>query len=380
MMATIPNVVGPSWPSYSKNEGLERTINWFPEQPDGGATGKNPQGDLLPRPGLTPGWTLPDGPVRGLFSQDGRVFAVGGTSFCELFETGTVVSLGSVAIDGNPVTFATNGTAGNQVILTSGGRLYLLDLLTNTFGVVPLVNFLLPAVMVVFLDGYFISLRGGTRQFYLSALEDGSTWDILDVNEVSKFSDNLRAIAVSHEVLWLFGSLHSLPYVDTGDLDVPFQPIPETLVEHGVYSPFSIQQCDNTLVYQAQDALGALQVVRLNGYTPQIISTFGMQTYMQTAQSADTVIAWTYQDMGHLFYHMYFPTLNTSPVYDVATGLWHERSLWSPLYDRHFPHLGRCHCWAFNRHLVGDRQSGTVYRQSMQLFFDDIVATSGAVA
>ena len=76
-MPPVPGVIGPSGTVYSVNADAERTINWFVEQPDGGSSSKNPQGLLIPRPGLAPFATLSAGPVRGIFYQDGRCFAVG---------------------------------------------------------------------------------------------------------------------------------------------------------------------------------------------------------------------------------------------------------------------------------------------------------------
>jgi hypothetical protein len=374
-MATIPNVVGPSWPARSRNQNLERSINLYPEGNDGGGSGKNASGALYGTAGLIPGWALSAGPIRGLFAQDGRVWGVGGAFVCELFASGEVVPYPlDIGVDDNPVTFSSNGTAGNQVMVTAGGLIYIIDLTTNVMTHVSSVNFLTPALMGVFLDDYFIVMKGGSRQMYLSALLDGTSWDPLDVFEVSKFSDNLVAIGVSHEILWAFGSKHSLPYEDTGDLNIPFQPIPQSLVEHGVLSPFSLVQADNTLLYQAQDALGVRQVVKMNGYTPQIISNPGIQTYMETVPPTDNVIGWTWQESGHLNYQMLFENLPTSPVYDIATSQWHERALWDPTIRDWKPHIGRCHCYGFGKHLVGSRSSNTVYVQSLDQYQDLLIS------
>jgi hypothetical protein len=172
------------------------------------------------------------------------------------------------------------------------------------------------------------------------------------------------------------GSKHALPYEDTGDADVPFQPIPQSLVEHGIYSPHSVVQVDNTLYYQSQDANGALQVVKINGYVPQIISTHGMQTYMrQQSNTGENVIGWTFQEDGHLFYQMYFPNLPTSPVLDVATNFWHERAQWNPSTRDWVPHVGRGHAFIWGKHFILDRQSGAIYEQSADFYTDELVIT-----
>ena len=48
------------------------------------------------------------------------------------------------------------------------------------------------------------------------------------------------------------------------------------------------------------------------------------------------------------------------------TGAW-------PDHGHFVPDIGRCHCYAWNRHhLVGDRLSGAVYEMS-HAFLDDVI-------
>lgn len=378
----LEGFAGPSWPGWSRNQAMERSINWYFEPTDGGAIGKNTHGYLRGTAGRKFFASLPDGPGRGIFAQDGRLWAAGGASLCEVFQSGDVVPYTGtgLAVDDQPVDFASNGSAGNQVALTSGGLIYIIDLLTNTASHIGSVNFLSPAGTIVFLDDYFIVFKKDSRSMYLSALLDGTKWDVLDVFEVAKFSDNLRMIGVSHEVLWPLGSKHAIPYADLGDLDIPFQPLPQTLSEHGIYSPHSLAQLDNTLFYQAQDAHGAMQIVKINGYTPEIVSTFGIQTYMrQRSVTPDRIIGWTFQEDGHLFYQLYDPTLDTSPVLDVATGLWHERALENPFTRWFVPDVGRGHAFVWGKHFILDRQSNAIYEQSADFYTDELVINPGTI-
>ena len=69
----------------------------------------------------------------------------------------------------------------------------------------------------------------------------------------------------------------------------------------------------------------------------------------------DDTICWSYQDRGHAFVVLVHPGAETTWVYDVATQSWHERALWDPAALVWTPHLARCHTFAFDRHLVGDR-------------------------
>lgn len=377
-MAVLPQVVGPSGTVYSRNADAERTINWFVENPDGGALGKNPQGILVPRPGLRPFATLAAGPVRGIFEINGRCFAVGGDSFEEVFASGQTTVLSTVgATDVRPVSMCSSGTQSNQLALATAGQLYVLDMTTNVVTHITSINFMQPVQTVVFFNSDFLALRGGTRQFYYSALEDATTWDPLQVEEVSLFADNLQQMAVSHETLWLFGSEHSLPYIDTGNADTPYQPISETVVEWGVSAPYSVASMDNTLFALTGNANGRDQVMRINGYNFQRVSSYSSEIFMNRAEGMDQSIGWCYSEAGHTFYQVYAPNMQTSWTFDAATNLWCERSQWSPKIRRHYPHLGRCHAFAFGKHLVGDRQSGTIYEQNLTFTTDRIAPGTG---
>src|SRR4030095_195127 len=53
--------------------------------------------------------------------------------------------------------------------------------------------------------------------------------------------------------------------------------------------------------------------------------------------------------------------------YDLATGLWHQRGVWNPGAERWDPMHQWCHMFAFGKHLVGDRTTGTIYEQTSEL-------------
>lgn len=394
----IPNFVGGSETQRSVNQSVLRTINLYVERMDGGGLGKNAQGRLQKRPGLIPfryqpdvfpGCSLAGGPVRGMFYQDNRMFAVGGSSCEEVYQNGTTSVLGTVAVDPFPVTFASNGSGGNQVMLTSGGLGYILDLTTNpaTFSQITATDFPARVISCVFLDGYFIALEYDTSKFYLSALYDGTTWNIIDVNQVSGFSDTVQQMGVTHKELWMFGSKHILPYSNTRDAFVPFQPIPGTLIDHGLDAPWSVVNLDNTLWWLGRDEQGAQMIYRADGYRPDRVSQHSLETYLTRAETVRDVIAVCFQFEGHTLYGVYTEHLETTPMYDLANPAekWTDWALWIPETEQWRPWLGRCHVFAWDHyHLIGDRQSSTIYQMAMPELttgssygFDQIIVGSG---
>ena len=53
------------------------------------------------------------------------------------------------------------------------------------------------AAKVVFCDGYFNVYLAGTNKFQVSALEDGTTWNPLSVQQVEVFPENIGGMIVS---------------------------------------------------------------------------------------------------------------------------------------------------------------------------------------
>jgi hypothetical protein len=380
-VATIEGFVGGSGTVRSRNVDAERTVNLYPE-----AVGGTPKARswLVPTPGLAPFTVLGDGPVRALFSMDGRTFAVGGVFFYEVFASGTVQYIGEVRKDGNPATIASSGTNGNQLYIVSGGENYIYALDTGTLTHLQANGPPTPTRMGLFSDGYFIALKALSNQFNISPLYDGLIWDPLDVYQISTVADQIVSITESHRDLVVLGSQTSSIWTNTGDADIVYQPVPGVKIDQGSAASFSAVRLDNTVYWLGQGEGGARVVYRLNGYTPERVSTHAVEYALGKASRVDDAVAYAYQEEGHAFYVLWVPDLanhrdaGTTWVYDVATQQWHERALWDPtvLMDWQ-PHPGRCHCYGFNRHLVGDRSSPAIYDMRLGVG-EDILVEAGA--
>jgi hypothetical protein len=80
------------------------------------------------------------------------------------------------------------------------------------------------------------------------------------------------------------------------------------------------------LFWLGSDARGKGVVYRSNGYAGQRISTHAVEWQIQQYGDLSDAIGYTYQQDGHAFYVLVFPSANTTWVYDVATQAWHERA------------------------------------------------------
>lgn len=358
----------------SQDYNYEQTLNLYLHR---GTAGMPKTGAMLTNtPCLKPYVYLPSGPVRGLFAQDGRCFGVSGQHFYEILPSRNKILRGSVQPNSRPASMASNGIGnlgGNQIITASGGFGYIFNLEDNTFQQITDDAFPQRVTHVVYFDGYFVALNGVTGIFGLSSLRNGLEWNGLDFGKESQVSDRTRAMARSHDTLFLFGEKNTSPWYNSGRASFPFEPAGGTIIEHGIDAIHSISALDNTVFWVAGSDLGGRYVVRANGYTPVVVSSSAVSYALSQAPRIDDVIGWAYHEDGHTFYALQVPTLPTTWVYDAKENEWHERAEWNEQKGIWLPHRGRCHAHFNGVHLVGDRLSGMVYEQSLDILEDEVV-------
>jgi len=256
-----------------------------------------------------------------------------------------------------------------QMLIASVGQCYVLDLLSNVLTPVPVTNFNQLISQVEYCDGFFIALGANSQQVYASAPLDATTWPGSSTAIVSVFSDNIIAMRVDHRQLWLFGRKASVVYYDSGNTPFPFDVVPGGFVEQGIIAMNSTIKLDNSVFWVGGDERGNLMAWRASGYTPTRVSNHAVENAWQNFSTAVDARAYSYQDRGHSFWVIYFPTANQTWVYDVATGSWHNRGFLNSngTIDAHH---SQNHSFIFGKHLVGDWNSGRIYDMSIAYYND----------
>src|SRR4030095_10005669 len=115
-MVAYPGFIGATDRVSARTVNVERTINWYPELATGTPKARS---WLAPTPGLNLFVVLGAGPVRALYSEEGRCWAVGGDSFFEILADGTFTYYGAVGMDAHAATISSNGSDGNQLFIVS---------------------------------------------------------------------------------------------------------------------------------------------------------------------------------------------------------------------------------------------------------------------
>ena len=366
-MARIP-VVGQTYESRSPAVDAQRTINFYMEHVESG-TGKA-RSVLYPTPGLEPFAVLGDAPVRGLASELGRVFAVAGGHLYEVKADGTVTTFGTVANDGGRVSMRANGLQGHQLLVVSAKYGYILDTNTGAFTELTTVPGFPSgeAVSGTFLDGYFIVSTN--TSFQISGLFNGLVWDAAEKAIRSMGSDNIVTAFQNHRELWVWGEVTSEVWYNAGDASFPFAPIQGVFVEMGCWAKDSPNRFDNQVAWLAGNRDGDSIAVMAAQYVPQRISTHAVEMAWRRYSKTSDAVSYCYQEDGHSFYVLTFPTAGATWAYDAATKLWHERAYWNTTLGQWEAHRAIAHCRAFDKHIVGDRDTGQLYSYSLRYALD----------
>ena len=126
---------------------------------------------------------------------------------------------------------------------------------------------------------------------------------------------------------------------------------------------------DNTLFWLGNDPRGYGIVYRANGYQAQRVSTHAIEYAIQQYGDASNAIAYTYQQEGHAFYVLIFPTVDKTWVFDVSTGAWHERAGFeNGFFTRH---RSNCQTNFQNQTIVGDYLNGNIYAFDLDDYTDN---------
>jgi len=355
-------ILGSTYVARSVNAADARMVNLFPEIiPEGG---KEPA-FLNRAPGLKFKLTVGSGPIRGLWQYGGNMYVVSRDKLYKVDSGYTVTTIGTVAGVDGPVSMADNGI---QLFVACNGPSYIYNAQTNVFQQITDSDF--PgAVTVGYLDGYFVFNEPNSQKIWVTALLDGTSVDPLDFASAEGSPDGVVGIIVDHREVWVYGTNSVEVWYNSGNADFPLSRIQGAFNELGCVAAYSIAKMDNGLFWLGQDARGQGIVYRANGYTGQRISTHAIEWQIQQYGNLSDAIGYTYQQDGHSFYVLIFPSANATWVYDVATQAWHERAGFAN--GEFTRHRSNCQVFFNSEVLVGDYQNGNIYAFDLDDFSDN---------
>jgi hypothetical protein len=365
-------ILGQSYVARSINAADNRLVNLFPEAiPDGGKEA----GFLNRAPGLQFLQTVGTGPIRALWAHQTNgsdFYVVSGIQVFKLTSTSATPQLLGTVSGTGPVSIADNGAT---IFFACNGPSYTYFEPTGEFNQITDENF--PgAVTVAYIDNLFVFNEPNSQRIYSVDTVDPVTatyiyplvFNATDVSSADGSPDGVVAINVDHRQMWVFGTDSVEVWYNAGLTGFPLTPVQGAFNEIGCAAPFSVAKLDNALFWLGTDARGQGIVYKNNGYSGVRVSTHAIEYAIAQYGNISDAVAYTYQQEGHAFYVLNFPSASKTWVYDVSVQAWHERASGN---EGQYRHRSNCQCNFGGTIIVGDFENGNIYAFDLDVYADN---------
>lgn len=337
-------------PSRYSFAGNARLINAYAEQQ--GSDGKAPM-VVLPCPGMA--WCCPvtDTPQRGAIYLDDldcaySVHSSGVYKIMKLSDVPFVLTATRIGVlpGIDTVQMSRNQADPTQIsIHCDAGDYYIeVDIVKKVTDID------LPATVTQeYISGYTVYGISDGR-FFWSGINECQNVDALNFATAEQYADKMTRIKSQGSDMFIFSRTSIEPWRVAGDLDLPFTLIGGSVSTKGLVATDAVVESDNTLMFPGADNI----FYRLNGYSPQRISTHAQERKLEADPNREDVTSLSYTFQGHSFSCWTGTTYSMS--FDAATQAWHDRESYGLPNWR-----ARNAIKAWGKTIVGDSQSGNLY-------------------
>jgi hypothetical protein len=341
----------------------QRSVNVFCENNPEDADPESPFTHYT-RPGNRPlGAPAVPGRGRGVFRvSNGDLYGVVGPNVYYIDPNWNFNLLGQIQNQFTPVSMDDNGQSnGNEIVLVDNSPLgYQINMTSRQMTqIVDTTGLFTGATRVQFFDTFFAFNQIGTNNWYVS-LSEQVAFNALDQASKGTFGDPIQSLIACQRTLWLIGAMTTEPWFDAGDPIFPFEEVFGQIVPHGTIAPYSVCTIDVNAFYLSQDKDGRAIFLMLEGYGAKRVSTYALEDEWLTYPIRSDAICYTYQQGGHSFVVIHFPSANKSWGFDRATSQWHQRA-----YTDQNGKLNRervaFHAFAYDTNVGMDWQTGQIY-------------------
>lgn len=306
---------------------------------------------VLGVPGIDGFTTLGNGPIRGMIAMNAIAYVVSGADFYEVDEDGVGTLRGTGITGGEVVSMDANGT---QIAVGTGVKGWTYTASTTTLAEITDAQFNDTARTVTYIDGYFVWDWPSTNKFFISALLDGTAYAALDFASAESSPDFVRSVLNWQGVLLIFGETSIEVWDSTGALSFPFQPRKGSTIPRGIASKTAMVREDSAVFFLGDD-----RVAYRLGPGLSRISTHAIENQWEHYANVADAFCLTFPHDGHKFIVFQFPSAGATFVYDIATGLWHERASWDASGSEVRWRVN-CALNVYGKTLLGDNNSGQV--------------------
>lgn len=299
--------------------------------------------------------------VRKLFTSGIYMYDIVANTVHKISSDLTYTTLGTIGTSTGFVDFSQNLT---QIIFVDGGSGYIYNGTTLS----SIVTFPTDPVSVTYLDGYFIVAQSSSNKFYISAIEDGSTWDLAKYAELTTKAQNLKAVSVLNRRIYIFSEYITEVWYSTGGTGFPFARDNNILFEYGCAATGSLVNQNGILIWLASNEVGNVSVMMTDGTNLKECTTKQMKIEFQSYETISDARAYLIDIDGHTQYVINFPTENKTWTFDLTTQKWFSQYM----HDKS-RYLAQCHAYFNEKHYVGNYHAPKIYELSKQYKLNDNV-------
>ena len=383
--------IGESYLMDSLDISAQRCVNMYLEAyVDSGA---KVQKSLRPTHGLLSFASLNGAQqIRSLYlASTGTFFAVMGPQVQTVSTAGTptnqfTLSTGSGPNESTIVRFAdtqasgtrTTVSAGETAILIADGttNAYTYNITTDTTTQITDTDYPGGSFCGV-IDGYFIVNKPGTLFAYYSNLEEPTEWVSTQTLTKESTTDHITGLIINDGKIWLFGTQGYEIHRHTGNSTNRFLRIAGTERQIGLHAPDSLTSDGSSIYWVGGNASGFGKIYRSQGFEAVEISTIPIERAIHGYTTTSDAEGLTFQQDGHSFYQVTFPSENKTWVYDETVSrimgqpIWHEKLYRNPNTSVDERHRARVAAFFNNKNVLGDWATNDLYTAEQTTYTDN---------
>jgi hypothetical protein len=307
--------------------------------------------------------TLPGEVPNGLIITSGGTV----TSASGFIPAGTLINNVNTIPDPNATITISNAATG-----TNGEDTIFLNI--PTFGRITDPGFL-GTTRIMFIEGWLGFNQPNTRTIYTTG---PTPYQMLFPGLFFALKDSSSDNTVTHEEnnreWWVIGERTTEVWYNAGNTIFSFSRVPGVGPQVGCSAPQSLTRLGTALIWLAKNEQGENVVIQTVQYAWQRISNHAVETAIASYPVISDAIGYGYEEAGHAFYVLTFPTADVTWVYDgtasqqLGKPSWHRRASFDPVAGMYHRHRGNCYIDFANMRLVGDYQNGTLWQMSRSFY------------
>jgi len=356
------NLIDKGQPSQSLTLNPQRLVNLYPTNSFGQESAKTPKA-LYRTPGTKLFATLPNaGMVRNVLEYRNELYVVSDNILYVVGPSANATRLGTLNTYSGYVSMINNGT---QLMLDDGLNGYTYTFSTYVFATIADADFD-PSGYVTTQATRAIFIRPDTSEFAISALDDFTSYDVLDFATAESIPQRGVAPFATATDLYILGEKNTEVWSLTQDSLFPYVVRTGVNIPYGLAAKKSIVDIDGQLFFVGRNDQGSKLLIKLSGYTPELAIDEASQYQLSQLETVDDAEAYSFQMNGRIFYAITFPTENKSYLLDIQSKTLIEWSSWylsgyassgDPIYVQG-RHVGNYYAFFDGKHIVGDYRGG----------------------